>query len=247
MKKRIHIILFSLLLVSILVYPIRFSEAEIADTDTNVTNQTARSSLNQTATNATNMGQQVSAFVHNANALFKQQREETLNAIKGCHEKIQNATSDEKSQIIDECQAAMKSIHKKYQDERKQFQELFRQFRENIIVLRHEAEGMHVSEQEKEMAMRHINEDAAKNGLQGLRTALEHLKGMGENGKRGIERAIANINGTAGSTGSNESSAQSSGGNTSGTTHVPQIHQTPLGQHGPPSTHPGQQVSHGKH
>ena len=243
MKKRTHVILFSLLLVSILVYPIRFSEAEIAHTDTSVTNQTALSSLNQTSTNATNMGQLVSAFVHNANALFKQQREETLNAIKGCHEKIQNATSDAKSQIIDECKATMKSIHKKYQDERKQFQELFRQFRENIIVLRHEAEGMHVTEQEKEMAMRHINENATKNGLQGLRTALEHLKGMGENGKRGIERAIANINGTASNTGSNESSAQSPAHNTFGaqapqTQHAKQDSHTPQGQHGPPSTHP---------
>src|SRR2546425_13351549 len=88
MKKRTHVILFSLLLVSILVYPIRFSEAEIAHTDTSVTNQTALSSLNQTSTNATNMGQLVSAFVHNANALSSNKEKKHLMQLKGVMKKF---------------------------------------------------------------------------------------------------------------------------------------------------------------
>jgi hypothetical protein len=47
------------------------------------------------------------------------------------------------------------------------------------------------------MAIKHINDDVAKNGLGGLENALKHLKGMGlQHGKMGIENAMAEVNKT---------------------------------------------------
>lgn len=189
--KSIIFSILSIVLLASMIVPMSYSQEQ-------TTNQTT---TNQTSKSETNVGQQVSDFVHNATALFKQQREETLSAIKECHEKIRNATSDERSQVVSECKTTMKTITEKYQDVRKQFQQLFKQFRENILVLRHEAQGMHVSLQEKEMALKNIDKEAAKNGFGGM--SQEHMKGMGENETKGIAKASKHMNGDNGT--SNES------------------------------------------
>lgn len=233
-----------LFLTSTLVLPLGFSGALADDqsTDTNQTssgtNQTGTES-NQTSINATslaateNMGMQISDFVHNATALFQQQRAETIQAIQDCHQKMKTATSENRTQIIDECHATMNAIREKYKDARNQFQDLFKEFRENIIVLRHDAEGLQVSDQDKEKAMKNIDEDAAKHGLTGIKMALEQMKGMGENGSMGIEKALTHVNET-----SNENNGQPA---TPATPSQPPNQ----GSHGPPSS-PGQSGSHGK-
>ncbi len=174
-------VIFSILSIALLtsmIVPMSYSQEQTE-------NQTNTS--NQTSTTGINVGQQVSDFVHNATALFKQQREETLSAIKDCHEKIRNATSDERSQVSNDCKTTLKTITEKYQDIRKQFQQLFKQFRENMLVLRDEAQGKHVSSEEKEMAMKNIDKAAAEKGFRGM--SQEHMKGMGENETKGIKES----------------------------------------------------------
>ncbi|MGI0088594.1 MAG: hypothetical protein ACREBI_11650 [Nitrosotalea sp.] len=234
----------SILLLSLtatLVFPVGFSGVQ-ADDQSNDTAQTSSDTnqtisfgfSNQTNPNgAENIGLQISNFVHNATALFQQEKAENIQAIKECHQKMQNVTSENRTQVIDECHATMNTIREKYQDARKQFQELFKQFRENILVLRHDAEGQHVSDQDKQIAMKNINEDAAKHGMTGINTALEHMKGIGVNGSMGIERTLEHVNQT-----NNENNNQH-------TTFIPpMLHGQ--GSHGP-LTAPGQSGSHGKH
>ena len=160
----------------------------------NETNSTTP--VNASTSGQENVGQQISAFVHQAIAHFKQQREDTSNAIKECREKIRNATADTRSQVTDECHKKLQSLKEKYKEERKQFQELFKKFRESILTLRHDANGI-LSGNDTNMAIKRINENASKNGMHGLENALGHLKGMGlQHGKLGIENAIQHVNKT---------------------------------------------------
>lgn len=187
------------------------------------------------STEAKNIGLQVSNFVHNATILFQQQRNETIQAIKECHQNIQNATSENRTKVKDECDATLNTIKEKYQDVRKQFQDLFKQFRESVIVLRHDAEGLRISEQKKEMVMKNIDEDAARHGLNGINIALGHVKGMGEKGKMGIESALNHVNGTQNEIGSRNMTNNNS----------PPLQSPNQDLRGPPN-HPGNSGLHGK-
>ena len=216
----------------------------------NISNQTGINAVNSTATE--NIGQQISSFVHSATSLFQQQRNETIQAIQDCHQKMRTATSDNRTQIIDECQTTLNAINEKYQDVRNQFQVLFKQFRENIITLRHQAEGLQVSEHDQANAIRNINEDAAKHGLTDIKIALQHMKGMWMNGRIGIERALQHVNETSESNQSGTTFTPLTPPSPTAATHgMPVIPPIPVqstnqGSHGPPSL-PGQSGSHGKH
>ena len=96
---------------------------------------------NQTSTqaNISNLGQLVSDFVHQRNAILKQQRNETLQVIKECNDNLKNASSENITQIKDDCKAALKAIKEKYKDARKQFKEQFKVFRETAKSLINEA------------------------------------------------------------------------------------------------------------
>ena len=191
--KRKGVWLSLVFLASVLVVPIGYSNAQME----NKTNSTA--SVNSSASEQGNVGQQISDFVHQAIDHFKQQREDTRNAIKECREKIKDATPDTQSQVAEECHNKLQSIKEKYKDERQQFQELFKKFRESIVTLRNDANGIKVSGNDTDVAIKRINEDATKNGLGGLENALSHLKGMGlQHGKIGVEHAMQEVNKTRG-------------------------------------------------
>ncbi|HET6458438.1 MAG TPA: hypothetical protein VFG24_06135 [Nitrosopumilaceae archaeon] len=214
--KRKGIWLSLIFLASVLVVPLGYSNAEMENENNSQTGENETSSQtdenetsSQTDENETtivnasssaqeNIGQQVSDFVHDATDQFKQQKNETRNIIKECREKIKDATNDTKSQVVDECHKKLQSIKEKYKDERQQFQELFKKFRQNIITLRHETNGTS-SDHDKDDAIKKINEDVDKNGLRGLENALKHMKGMGiQHGKIGIVRAMEMVNKTRG-------------------------------------------------
>lgn len=199
--KRKGIVLSLVFLAGILAVPLGYSNAEME-------NQT-NSTIQVNATDAQdNIGQQVSDFVHQATDQFKQQKNETLDAIKDCREKIMNATSDMKNQVEGDCHKNLQSITAKYKDVRQQFQELFKRFRENIKTLRQEVNDTS-SNNDKDMAIKRINEDISKHGLGGLENALAHMKGIGlQHGKRGIENAMGEVNKTRGMPSSNSSLLQ---------------------------------------
>lgn len=164
----------AIILSSALVIPLGYSYAD--------ENQT---STNQTSTNQTgkiNIGQEISDFVHSSNQLFKNQKAETMAAVKEYHEKLQNATSDTIGQIKADFKAKMQSIREKYQSERKQFQDIFKKFRDEVKLLRDEAQGKQVSKQDEDNAVKSINDKGEKEGLKHMADLEDHSKEMSEYG-----------------------------------------------------------------
>ena len=174
-----------ILLAGTLAAPVGFSYAASNETVSSSDKASSQVSTNETAVNETdNLGQQVSDFVHQAIADFKQQREDTLKAMKDCHEKLQNAAASDRDKIREDCKANLKSIREKYKDERKHYQELFKEFRDDIKVLIKEARGMHLEKMEKEAALKHMKETRAKNKQ--MENAGQHM-GMGGNMTMGLK------------------------------------------------------------
>ncbi|MDE1843314.1 MAG: hypothetical protein KGH95_06670 [Thaumarchaeota archaeon] len=188
-----------------LVLPIGFSgvyaenEGNDNQTKSHDENQT-RSGENDTGMvampnlNGTNVGQEISDFVHNATAVFQQQKAENIQAIKDCHEQMKTATPENRTQIIDECHATLKTIREKYQDLRTQFHNLFKQFGSDLMTLKHDAEGSKISDDDKNNAIKGIN-DAAKHKMNELNmTGL--TKGLKEHGKMGVGEEMHMSNST---------------------------------------------------
>lgn len=138
-----------------------WNSAGLGPYSNNMTGKTA----NQTGTIPTdvgNLGQLVSEFVHRQNALFKQQREETINAIKDCNDKVRNAASETRKQVKENCKQALKEIREKYQDARKQFQVEFKEFRENAKLLLKEAKKSKIIDKRDVKEFNHDIKDIAK-------------------------------------------------------------------------------------
>jgi hypothetical protein len=87
-------------------------------------------------TDTNNLGQQVSSFVQYYKVIFKQQREDTIKALKACNEKISNATPENRAKVKADCKIALKTIKEQYKDARKQFKDDFKVFRDSAKSLR---------------------------------------------------------------------------------------------------------------
>ena len=85
---------------------------------------------NQTTSTIDNLGQLISDFIKQRNELFKQQRDETINALKECNTKIKNASLENRTKVKVECKATLKAINEKYKDARNQFKVAFKDFRD---------------------------------------------------------------------------------------------------------------------
>jgi len=83
--------------------------------------------------------QEVLKVVYEAVLLFKQQRDETINAIKECRENIQNASPENRQQVRDDCRSNLNEIKDFYKEMRNQIRELFQEQRETVKMLMKEA------------------------------------------------------------------------------------------------------------
>ena len=121
--------------------------------------KTNSSSTAETQEGTDNLGQYVSAYVHEHIALFKQQRTETIEAIKDCREKIKNADNKEdRKAVLESCKATLKDIREKYKTEREEYRKLFKEYRDSMKILIKEAKGLAVSDAQKEKAVKDIGE-----------------------------------------------------------------------------------------
>ena len=125
--------------------------------------------------NETAVGQKISDFVHNAMILFKQQRDETIQAIKACHANLANSTGTQKDQAMSVCKTNLQSIHEKYSDVKTKYQELVKQYKENMHVFVKEAKGQQVNLNEKKAALKNIMNIRKSNQV-----THDVLHGMGE-------------------------------------------------------------------
>lgn len=83
--------------------------------------------------------QDISALVHEAVLLFKQQREETINAIKECRENIQNSSPENRQQARDDCRTGLNEIKESYKEMRDQIRGLIQENSDTVKVLIKEA------------------------------------------------------------------------------------------------------------
>ena len=86
-------------------------------------------------TDINNLGQQVASFVQYYKIIFKQQREDTIKALKECNEKISNAAPEDRAKLKADCKIVLKTIKEKYKDVRKQFKDDFKVFRDTAKSL----------------------------------------------------------------------------------------------------------------
>src|SRR3970040_2287833 len=86
-------------------------------------------------TDINNLGQQVSSFVQYYKIIFKQQREDTIKALKVCNEKISSAAPENRAKVKADCKIALKTIKEKYKEVRKQFRDDFKVFRDTAKSL----------------------------------------------------------------------------------------------------------------
>jgi len=114
----------------------------------------------ETLASLENFGVEVSNFVHDAMNQFKKQRQETVSQIKQCREDVMNAEPSERAQAREDCRANLDEIRDSYRDIRAVFKETFKEFRESIDVLRADAQGKSVSEDDLQGAIDDIRETA---------------------------------------------------------------------------------------
>ena len=137
-----------------------WNSAGLGPYSNNMTGKTA----NQTQTvpsNVDNLGQLVSEFVHRYNVLFKQQREETIKAIKECNDKVKNATPENRKQVKEDCKQALKDTREKYSEARKQFKEDFKEFRDNAKLILKDQKKSHTIDKEDMKEFNHDLKDFA--------------------------------------------------------------------------------------
>ncbi len=150
-----------MLLASAMIVPVGLSYAQgptsvisdqtgMNDTLTTSANATvsahATSQTNATVsqTNDTQAAQQVSDFIHQAVADFKQQGDDTRKVMLDCRDRIQTAAPGDISSIKNDCSIQLNAIKAKYQEERIQYHNYVKQYRESVMVFLNDARGISV-------------------------------------------------------------------------------------------------------
>lgn len=134
-------------LVCAVVLPPAFSEDDYEENDGNkmhfgYSNQTAsfggytNKTMSFGFSNQTNIGQLISDYVHQRNAIEKQQRNDILAAVKACSQVLAGSNDTAKQQ----CKAEILSIRDQFRSELLQLDLQFKQFRESIIPQGHDIE-----------------------------------------------------------------------------------------------------------
>lgn len=87
---------------------------------------------NNNLSSDSNLGQLVSDFVHQRNALLKEQRNETLSIIHECHAEMKTASHVDRKQIRDECKLKLKESREKFKELQKQLKQEFEQLKDQF-------------------------------------------------------------------------------------------------------------------
>ncbi len=111
--------------------------------NSNSTNENMTKSENSTSPqiNDTKGAVKISDFIHKAVKDFKKQGDDTRKVIFDCRDRIQSAAAGDVSSIKNDCSIQLNSIKAKYQEERMQYHDLMKQYRQSIMVFLHDARG----------------------------------------------------------------------------------------------------------
>lgn len=121
---------------------------------------------NEVLVSLDNFGIEVADFVRNAMSEFQNQRQETVSQINQCRENMANAELSERTQVRQDCRTSLDAIREDYRNIRGIFQDTFKEFRESIEVLRDDAQGEQVSDEDRQAAIDDIRETAKAKHLQ---------------------------------------------------------------------------------
>ena len=98
------------------------------ETDTEDTDETDTEDDDQT----TNLGQEVSTFVHESKDQFRSQKEETKAIITQCRVLLENVTPEERSDIKKQCRADLDEVKESYKQLRQTYQDVFKEFKVHV-------------------------------------------------------------------------------------------------------------------
>lgn len=175
--KTLEVSIVFVLIVGIVASPVGFSFAQMPQQAQERMNEQAQQHMpeqsQETVDNLENFGMEVSNFVHDAMAAFHNQKQETIAQIKECRANLRDAEPSERDQIRQDCRANLDQIRDSYKEIRNTFHDTFKQFRESISVLRADAKGEHVSNDQKQAAMNEIRDSArAKHQQMGVKGGM---------------------------------------------------------------------------
>ena len=113
------------------------------DTDTEDADETDTEDTDETDTEdaedddqPTNLGQEVSTFVHDSKDQFSAQKEETRALIKQCRELLANAATPEtREDIKKQCRADLDALKESYKDLRRAYHDVFKEFRTHVRAI----------------------------------------------------------------------------------------------------------------
>lgn len=159
-----------LLAISAVAGPLGLAYAQMSEqAQQNMPKQTRENmpeQANEVLASLDNFGFEVSNFVHEALMQFQEQRQETISQIKQCREDMMNADPSERSQVRQDCRTSLDEIRNSYREVRGIFHDTFKEFRENIDVLRDDAKGKQVSDEDRQAAINDIQESAKTRHMQ---------------------------------------------------------------------------------
>lgn len=113
------------------------------DTDTEDTDETDTEDTNETDEEdaedddqVTNLGQEVSTFVHDTKDQFRAQKEETRALIKQCRDLLANAaTPEDRADIKKQCREELDAVKESYKELRRTYQDVFKEFRTHVRAI----------------------------------------------------------------------------------------------------------------
>ncbi len=106
--------------------------------------------------NNTNLGREVSNFVHETRELFEQQGAETKTVIAQCREDMANAEPSERESVRDTCKSNLEDIRESYKLLREIYREAFLLFKENMKVFIAESRGLPIDSSQRDVAIANI-------------------------------------------------------------------------------------------
>jgi len=181
MRTQSNVFIISVMIFALITSPISFSgfafaqeepeEPDLGDsigisdalevelvTEEEEVEQTEEEEVNSTINPDTvsNLGQEVSNFVHESRDLFKQQGVETKAVIQDCRDAMSDALPSERQDVRQDCRDNLDAIRDSYKELRKTNHDLFKEFRENMKVFIQESKGLEVDEGERAAALANI-------------------------------------------------------------------------------------------
>jgi len=110
-----------------------------------------------TQASISNLGQEVSNFVHESRKMFELQKVETKYVIAQCRVDANNAEPSDRQSAREQCKSNLKDIKESYKSLRETYRETFKQFRDDMRILIKESRGLQINEGEKSAALANID------------------------------------------------------------------------------------------